>query len=29
MKWWKKLADWLFPKPSKPSKSAKNTKRTE
>lgn len=29
MKWWKKLVDWLFPKPSKPSKSAKNTKSTE
>lgn len=29
MKWLKKLADWLFPKPSKPSKSAKNTKSTK
>lgn len=29
MKWLKKLADLLFPKPSKPSKSTKKTKSTK
>lgn len=29
MKWLKKLADWLFPKPSKPSKSAENAENTK
>jgi hypothetical protein len=29
MKWLQKLADLLFPKPSKPSKSTKKTKSTK